>query len=123
VNHRTIDDSATHLTPEDLAVLREHLNEQRLFRNEQLAQLAPAHPSRADHLLERQAAAQLEVRVKLAASARMVLAEVVAALHRMDEGRYGTCHRCRARIDRERLMIVPQTRLCARCQDSGERGR
>ncbi|MHB9857579.1 TraR/DksA family transcriptional regulator [Streptomyces sp. YIM S03343] len=133
VKHRTIDDSGTHdsrihdsgthLTPEDLAALRENLDEQRLFRNEQLAQLAPAHPSRADHWLERQAAAQIEVRVKLAASARAVLADVQAALRRMDEGRYGICHRCRGRIDRERLMVLPQTRYCARCQNVRESGR
>ncbi|MEU6537869.1 hypothetical protein [Streptomyces sp. NPDC047000] len=116
MNHPAIDHDATHLTPEDLAALRENLNEQRLFRNEQLAQLAPAHPSRADHFLERQAAAQLEVRVKLAASARMVLADVEAALRRMDEGRYGVCHRCRTRMDREHLLIVPQARYCTRCR-------
>ena len=34
--------------------------------------------------------------MQLAASARMVLADVEAALERMDEGSYGTCELCRA---------------------------
>jgi RNA polymerase-binding transcription factor DksA len=116
VNHETIGVSATHLSAEDLAALRENLHEQRLFREEQLHQLSAAVTSRADTPSARPAASQLEVCVKLAASARMVLADVEAALRRMDEGTYGTCHLCRRPVDRERLEIVPQARYCARCQ-------
>ncbi|MFH8976667.1 TraR/DksA family transcriptional regulator [Streptomyces sp. NPDC017890] len=110
------------LSPEDLAALRDNLHEQRLFREEQLRQIATV-PSRADELTQRRSAAQTEVRVKLVASARMVLADVEAALARMAEGRYGRCHLCRRPIDRERLMIVPQARYCARCQQVREAGR
>nr|WP_206209201.1 TraR/DksA C4-type zinc finger protein [Streptomyces sp. SID10362] len=110
------------MSPEDLAALRENLQEQRLFREEQLRQMA-AVPSRTDELIQRRSAAQTEVRVKLAASARMVLADVEAALDRMAEGRYGRCHLCRRTIDRDRLMIVPQARYCARCQQVREAGR
>ncbi|MEW2288370.1 TraR/DksA C4-type zinc finger protein [Streptomyces sp. NPDC047841] len=116
VNHQTIGQSTTHLSAEDLAALRRHLQEQRLFRQEQLLQLAGPVTSRAEDRLQRQAAAQIEVRVKLTASARMVLADVEAALRRMDDGSYGTCHLCRRPVDRERLMIVPQCRYCVRCQ-------
>jgi RNA polymerase-binding transcription factor DksA len=86
-------------------------------------------PSRAPGALptetpaDRSAAARDEVRVKLYASARMVLADVEAALARMAEGRYGTCLLCRRPIPRERLMIVPQARYCARCQQVREAGR
>ncbi|QJS08295.1 hypothetical protein HKX69_01075 [Streptomyces argyrophyllae] len=116
VNHQTIGQSTTHLSAEDLAALRRHLGEQRVFRREQLLQLSGPVTSRAEDRLQRQAAAQIEVRVKLAASARMVLADVEAALRRMDDGSYGACHLCRRPIDRERLMIVPQCRYCVRCQ-------
>ncbi|KOG75958.1 TraR/DksA C4-type zinc finger protein [Streptomyces sp. MC1] len=119
VNHQTIGQSTTHLSGEDLAALRRHLHEQRLFRQEQLLQLSGPVTSRAEDRLQR-AAAQLEVHVKLAASARMVLADVEAALRRMDDGTYGTCHLCRRPIDRERLMIIPQCRYCARCQQVRE---
>ncbi|MGV9287389.1 TraR/DksA family transcriptional regulator [Streptomyces sp. NPDC003719] len=122
VNQQIIGDHDTRLSPEDLAVLRDSLLEQRLFREEQLRQIATV-PSRADDRLERRSAAQTEVRVQLAASARMVLADVEAALDRMAEGRFGSCHLCRRPIARERLMIVPQARYCARCQQVREAGR
>ncbi|CAM5374281.1 TraR/DksA family transcriptional regulator [Streptomyces antimycoticus] len=121
VNHQTIGDRAAHLSPEDLAALRENLHEQRLFRQEQLRRIDSA--PRAEDLLRRRTAAQAEVHVKLAASARMVLADVEAALRRIAEGSYGACHLCRRPVERERLMIVPQARYCARCQQVREAGR
>lgn len=114
MNHQTADDQATHLSPEDLAALRENLHEQRLFRREQLRQIAAA--PRTGTLPRHRSAARAEVQGKLADSARMVLHDVEAALERMAEGRYGGCHRCRRPVDRERLMIVPHARYCARCQ-------
>lgn len=116
VNHQIIDDRGRHLSPEDLAALSENLREQLLFRREQLQQLSASALTREDSLLDRQSASRAEVRVKLAASARMVLADVEAALRRLDRGDYGACHLCRRPIDRERLLIVPQARYCARCQ-------
>ncbi|WP_420919109.1 TraR/DksA family transcriptional regulator [Streptomyces olivaceus] len=95
------------LSPEDLVALRENLQEQRLFREEQLRRLAVLPPGTD---------AGSEAGIGLAASARMVLADVEAALGRMAEGRYGRCHLCRRPVGRERLVIVPQARYCARCQ-------
>lgn len=123
VNQQIISGRDTTLSADDLAALRENLHEQRLFRQEQLQQLTVPATSRTEALLDRRAASQLEVHVKLATSARMVLADVEAALTRMDQGRYGTCHLCRRPIARERLMIVPQARYCARCQQVREAGR
>ncbi|MEE1752814.1 TraR/DksA family transcriptional regulator [Streptomyces sp. SP18CS02] len=118
MNHRTIGGSPELLSHEDLAALRENLYEQRLFRREQLRRIGGPVAPRAEDRLQQQAAAQIEVRVKLAASARMVLADVEAALARMDEGTYGTCPLCRTLIDRDHLMIVPQARYCARCRQT-----
>ncbi|NEA52046.1 TraR/DksA C4-type zinc finger protein [Streptomyces sp. SID10815] len=125
MNHQTIGDRdrATRLTPEDLAALRENLHEQRLFRQEQLQQITTAVTARPDDPLRQQVAAQAEVRIALAASARMVLADVEAALARLADGSYGACHLCRRPIARERLEIVPQARYCARCQQVREAGR
>ncbi|MFF7548565.1 TraR/DksA family transcriptional regulator [Streptomyces canus] len=123
MNHQIIDDRDTTLSIEDVAALRANLHEQRLFRQEQLRQLSGPATTRADARLDRMAASQIEVRVQLAASARMVLADVEAALARMDRGRYGTCHLCRGPIAREQLMIVPQARYCSRCQQVREAGR
>ncbi|MEW2075289.1 TraR/DksA family transcriptional regulator [Streptomyces sp. NPDC012403] len=122
MTHQTIGERDTVLTPEDLAALRENLYEQRLFRQEQLRQFAVHSSNRADDR-RRTDAAQIEVGVKLAASARMVLADVEAALARMDSGQYGTCHLCRRAVERHRLLIVPQARYCGRCQQVREAGR
>ncbi|MEV8313499.1 TraR/DksA C4-type zinc finger protein [Streptomyces sp. NPDC059900] len=122
MNHQIIDRETTP-SAEILAALRENLHEQRLFRQEQLQQLSAAATPRTDAARARQTSSQLEVRVKLAASARMVLADVEAALERMDHGSYGACHLCRGPIAPERLMIVPQARYCARCQQVREAGR
>ncbi|WP_345654517.1 TraR/DksA family transcriptional regulator [Streptomyces siamensis] len=120
VNHQTISRSTAQLSADDLAVLRENLHEQRLFRQEQLQQLSGPVTSRIEDRLLQQAASQIEVHIKLAASAHMVLADVEAALARMDDGTYGTCHLCRRPVERERLLIVPQARYCARCQQVKE---
>ncbi|MGW5616461.1 TraR/DksA family transcriptional regulator [Streptomyces sp. NPDC003877] len=123
MNQQAVGRSAPHLSAEDLAVLRENLHEQRLFRREQLRRLAEPVASRARELRGQAASAHLEVGVKLAASARMVLADVEAALARMDAGGYGICGRCRRPVDRERLLIVPQARYCGRCGGTGDTAR
>lgn len=122
VTHQTIGERDTVLDPEDLAALRENLHEQRLFRQEQLRQFATHSSNRAEERRQSDAA-QVEVGVRLAASARMVLADVEAALARMDSGQYGTCHLCRRGVERHRLLIVPQARYCGRCQQVREAGR
>lgn len=121
MNHQTIGDQNAHLSPEDLAALREDLHEQLLFRQEQLRQIAAA--SRAEDLRRRRCPAQAEVHLTLVASARMVLSDVEEALRRIAECSYGTCHLCRRPVDRERLLVVPQARYCARCQQVREAGR
>lgn len=121
VNNQTIRDRDTRLSPDDLAVLGDDLREQLLFRREQLRRIASEQ--RAGASRRRPSAARAEVRVALAASARMVLVDVEAALERLAEGRYGSCHLCRRPVGRERLMIVPQARYCARCQQVREAGR
>ncbi|MCS0600095.1 hypothetical protein NX794_02415 [Streptomyces sp. LP11] len=122
MNQQTAGDRAAHLSPEDLAALRESLHEQRLFRREQLRQIAAA-PDEEAAPGQRRSPARTEVQVKLAASARMVLADVEAALWRLAEGRYGSCGLCRRPVERDRLLIVPQARYCGRCRQVREAGR
>jgi RNA polymerase-binding transcription factor DksA len=50
------------------------------------------------------------------------IAEIDAALTRIDEGRYGTCRSCRKPIDPQRLLAVPQAVLCVSCSGDAARG-
>jgi RNA polymerase-binding protein DksA len=51
----------------------------------------------------------------LASQARRNLAEVDAAMTRLDEGTYGVCERCGQPIGAERLEARPTARLCILC--------
>lgn len=41
------------------------------------------------------------------------------ALWEMSKGKYGICEQCGSRIHPDRLAVLPDTRLCARCAQSG----
>lgn len=45
-----------------------------------------------------------------------LLAQVEAALARMERGEYGVCNRCGNAIDFARLKAIPHAELCIRCQ-------
>ena len=49
------------------------------------------------------------------------LAQVSAALRRMDEGSYGLCQECGEAIDERRLLALPATPFCTACQADHER--
>ena len=51
-----------------------------------------------------------------------VLAEIGAALKRIEEGSYGTCTNCDRPIAVERLEALPWATLCIDCQRDRERG-
>lgn len=55
------------------------------------------------------------------AQAEKQLDEVLAALHRLDDGSYGLCIDCGAAIDERRLLAMPATRFCTACQAMHER--
>ena len=51
----------------------------------------------------------------LADAARADLAEIRAALARLDDGSYGICQVCGARISADRLAARPAARTCVGC--------
>ena len=53
-----------------------------------------------------------EVLEDLGTAAQMELRMIEAALARMDEGEYGFCVSCGARISEERLDLIPATPFC-----------
>lgn len=52
---------------------------------------------------------------KLGDSETKQLSAVIAALHRLAVGTYGTCLRCQSRITKARLEALPEAPLCADC--------
>ena len=51
-----------------------------------------------------------------------LLRNIQAALRRIEDGTFGTCTNCEEAIGRNRLVAVPWTPFCIRCQDSLDRG-
>ncbi|MGX7681388.1 TraR/DksA family transcriptional regulator [Jatrophihabitans sp. DSM 45814] len=55
------------------------------------------------------------------AAAQAHLADIEAALVRLDAGRYGLCERCGENIAQERLALLPGARLCITCAARAKR--
>jgi DnaK suppressor protein len=51
----------------------------------------------------------------LAEREKAQLAQVVAALRRLEQGTYGGCNACGGTIPVERLMVYPETLACSAC--------
>src|ERR1700730_7322564 len=51
-----------------------------------------------------------------------LLRDIQAGLRRIEDGTFGTCTNCEETIGRNRLVAVPWTPFCIRCQESIERG-
>ncbi|MGH3096653.1 MAG: TraR/DksA family transcriptional regulator [Streptosporangiales bacterium] len=110
-----MDDEATATLPrrERLAALlpslREQLEAQVAFRSEQLRELYAINGSEGS-------AARRQVDAELERAAQWTLDETRDALHRIDQGSYGTCTRCGEPITVERLEVIPHARFCPGCQ-------
>ena len=50
------------------------------------------------------------------------LEHVLAALHRVEEGRYGQCVECGHMIDERRMVALPASPYCVTCQAIHEQG-
>lgn len=96
----------------DLMVVRAELDQQRRTRTAQLNQLT-ADAAEAIAIADQ---VRLQVIRVLEVAADAALAEIDAALLRLESGSYGLCERCRASILVERLEVLPTARLCTRCQ-------
>lgn len=63
-----------------------------------------------------------EFMLALSGTERDALAEVDLALERLEEGKYGHCTHCDAKIPARRLQAVPWARYCVDCQELAEQG-
>ncbi len=59
---------------------------------------------------------ELEKRLALEKRLRAQLAEVEQALHKFEDGTYGSCDVCGQSIDPARLEALPQANLCVNCK-------
>jgi DnaK suppressor protein len=101
-------------TDSQLELLRDLLEQQRSFRCDQLDQL------RRGALRPGRSATEVEISESLIAGGQAALREVLRALRRMDEGRYGRCQDCGEQLPIERLEVLPQVSQCMACQREAE---
>jgi DnaK suppressor protein len=91
---------------------RRMLHKQRAFRVDQLRHLDATAGETSDATRE-------EIDANLREAARSVVILVDAALRRIDRGNYGHCQRCGDLMSLNRLMVLPMSTLCTRCQQTG----
>lgn len=78
--------------------------------NESLADLRKLLEDRRERLRK-----ELE-RAKTGTNGARALAEIEAALKRLDEGKYGFCESCFLEIPQRELLARPERRHCSQCR-------
>jgi len=68
-----------------------------------------------------QALEQMDRDTSLAEQERRELLAIERALAKMATGNFGVCEECEEEIPSKRLMVLPEARLCAKCQAFEER--
>lgn len=58
-----------------------------------------------------------EFTLQLLQSGTDILGKIANALEKIDEGTYGTCEVCGAKIPKKRLQAVPYATMCVKCAD------
>jgi RNA polymerase-binding transcription factor len=123
------------LTSTDTERFRVALLDERKRVEHALATLRDEHPGSLDDEVEEAAASAgnhladaaaatlgREIDYTLGENSEQILADIDAALARIDDGRYGTCVSCGREIARERLEAFPWASLCIDCKRKAEGG-
>ncbi|HWB99641.1 MAG TPA: TraR/DksA family transcriptional regulator [Bryobacteraceae bacterium] len=76
----------------------------------------------ADTTDTQQKAVELELKIVNLERDSMLLRLVENALQRMEKGTYGVCTACEEEISLRRLMALPWTPCCLKCQEEVDRG-
>lgn len=61
-----------------------------------------------------------EFTLSLMESEGVTLTQIESSLERIEEGLYGQCEECGARIPKNRLKAIPYAMLCIRCAEQQE---
>ncbi len=75
----------------------------------------------ADAIDEVTRAAERELAIRNLDRESNLLRNVRAALRRIEDGTFGTCVHCEEEISPKRLVAVPWTPFCLRCQEAADR--
>ncbi|HWQ12001.1 MAG TPA: TraR/DksA C4-type zinc finger protein [Roseiflexaceae bacterium] len=115
---------------ETLAAIRKRLEDERAELLAQIDALQIENQNQQDdygvgnHLADDASELFLRERnIALRGNAEELIAQIDAALHRMDQGSYGICARCGKPIAEERLEALPHAIYCITCQAEIERER
>jgi len=108
------------MNQDDLAVLRQALVTQRAEIMQRLEGIAQemrheTRPLEADSAERVSAGENDEVLNALGSSGQKELADINAALARLDDGHYGICVACGESIGLARLQAIPYASKCIRC--------
>ena len=93
----------------NLDITRQQLEQQLEERLDILAELAPRALPSVD-----------PVAYQTAASNRVVVEQITAALNRLSAGTYGRCTRCGGQIAAARLEVLPHAAACIECQSHAD---
>ncbi|KKS65458.1 MAG: Transcriptional regulator, TraR/DksA family [Parcubacteria group bacterium GW2011_GWC1_43_12] len=59
--------------------------------------------------------ASYESNLSMEQALEIKLAEIKAALERIEKGTYGRCENCQEEIDEKRLEAMPEAKICVKC--------
>ena len=93
----------------DVDTIRQELERHLQERLDILGELAPRALPSVD-----------PVAYQTAVSNRLVVAQIAAALNRVDAGTYGRCTRCGDQIAPARLEVLPYAAACIECQSRAD---
>jgi|SRR5579872_3310152 len=110
------------MTPTDLAYFRNILKEKQAEFAKRRGLESIAIERSADVLEEADYKTTRELAIAGLNRESVVRRSVELALHRTQDGSFGTCLHCDGDIGRRRLEAVPWASLCIRCQEAADRG-
>lgn len=62
-----------------------------------------------------------EFNLGLASTEQQILNQIDDSLRRIEDGTFGVCEKCSKPISQKRLLALPYTRLCIKCQSEEEK--
>lgn len=76
------------------------------------------YPNRENGSVEEEAdeAQEYDNLLSLEYSLESKLKDVNSALEKIEEGKYGKCDKCGKEIEKRRLQVCPEARLCLKCK-------